>query len=75
MESRGKKGLASALEWTNWLDLVYADTYLLLLLGIFHEKLTAFKSLEGYNQFINGSDSSTNKRHCFYCFLATTLFI
>lgn len=46
----------SALEWTNWPDVVYADIYNYLILspGMSHEKLKAFKSLEGYNQFING---------------------
>ena len=56
MASRSKKSLPSALEWMNWPDVLYADIYNYLILspGMSHEKLKAFKSLDGYNQFING---------------------
>ena len=56
MESRSKKSLPAELEWMNWPNVLYADiyNYLILLPGMSHEKLKAFKSLEGYNQFING---------------------
>ena len=56
MESRSKKSLPGTLEWTSWPDILYADIYNYLILspGMSHEKLKAFKSLDGYNQFING---------------------
>ena len=60
MERRSKKSLPDELEWSKWPDVSYADiyNYLILSLGMSHEKLKAFKSLEGYNQFINGWVSS-----------------
>ena len=56
MESRSKKSFPGVLEWMNWPDLLYAHIYNYLILspGMSHEKLKAFKSLDGYNQFING---------------------
>ena len=56
MERRSKKSLPDELEWSKWPDVSYADIYNYLILspGMSHEKLKAFKSLEGYNQFING---------------------
>ena len=55
MESRSKKSLPAELEWMNWPNVLYADLYNYLILSpdMSHEKLKAFKSLEGYNQFIN----------------------
>ena len=56
MESRSKKSFPSTLEWMNWPDVLYADIYNYHILspGMSHEKLKACKSLDGYNQFING---------------------
>ena len=56
-----KSGDTSAsVEWTNWPDVSYADLYNYLILspGFSHEQLKAYKSLEGYNHFVNGWVSS-----------------
>ena len=55
-----RKSLSDELEWSKWPDVSYADIYNYLILspGMSHEKLKAFKSLEGYNQCINGWVSS-----------------
>ena len=55
MERRSKKSFPDELEWSKWPYVSCADIYncLILSLGMSHEKLKAFKSLEGYNQFIN----------------------
>ena len=56
VEARKEKSLPGMLQWTSWPNIVYADiyNYLILLPGMSHEKLKAIKSLDGYNQFING---------------------
>ena len=40
----------------DWPDVVHGDiySYLILMPGMTHEQLKAYKSLEGYNQFVNG---------------------
>ena len=40
----------------NWPDVMYADifNYLILTPGYSYEQLKAYKSLEGYNHFVNG---------------------
>ena len=56
-----KSGDAStSVEWMNWPNVGYADLYNYLILspGFSHEKLKAYKSLEGYNHFVNGRVSS-----------------
>ena len=56
MESKGKSTASTIVEWINWSDVLYADiyNYLILTPGMTHEQLKAYKSLEGYNHFING---------------------
>ena len=55
MESKGKSTASIIVERINWLDILYADiyNYLILTPGMTHEQLKAYKSLEGYNHFIN----------------------
>jgi len=47
---------SASIEYLNFPDISYADIYNCLILssGFFHEQLKAYKSLEGYNHFING---------------------
>ena len=55
MES--KKSISNALEWTEWPDVSFADIYNYLVLTVssyMHDQLKAYKSLDGYNFFING---------------------
>ena len=56
LESRGKGALVTAVEWMNWPDVTYADVYnyLILTSSLTYNQLKAYKSLEGYNHFING---------------------
>ena len=56
MEANGKSSAVDALEWMDWPDVVHGDiySYLILMPGMTHEQLKAYKSLEGYNQFVNG---------------------
>ena len=55
MES--KKSISNALEWTEWPDVSFADIYNYLVLTVssyMHDQLKGYKSLDGYNFFING---------------------
>ena len=56
LESRGKSAFVTAVEWINWPDITYADVYnyLILTSSLTYDQLKAYKSLEGYNHFING---------------------
>ena len=56
LESRGKSAFVTAVEWMNWPDVTYADVYnyLILTSSLTYDQLKAYKSLEGYNHFING---------------------
>ena len=47
---------AQFLQWINWPNVMYADVYnyLILMPGMTHEQLKAYKSLKGYNHFVNG---------------------
>ena len=68
-ESRAFSGVS--IQWHEWSDLMYADiyNYLNLTPSLYtHEQIKSYKSLEAYNQFVNGwvSDvvvivNSTNK--------------
>ena len=61
MEKKLSGGDVSAsIEWMNWPDVSYADIYNYLILspGFTHEQLKAYKSLEGYNHFVDGWISS-----------------
>ena len=45
------------IQWHEWPDLMYADiyNYLILTPSLYtHEQLKSYKSLEAYNQFVNG---------------------
>ena len=44
----------------NWPDVSYVDlcNYLIISPGFSHEQLNAYKSFEGYNDFVNGWVSS-----------------
>ena len=61
-ESKGK-AIASTgnqpVEWTNWPEVTYPDinNYLILTPGVTHEQLKAYKSMEGYNFYINGKQA------------------
>ena len=50
MKGKGSSAVVS-VEWTNWPDISWADiyNYLILMPGVTHEQLKAYKSLEGYN--------------------------
>ena len=58
LESKGKSAHVTAVEWMNWPDVTYADVYNYLILTssltYAYDQLKAYKSLEGYNHFING---------------------
>ena len=46
-----------SVEWYEWPEITYADIYIFLINTTnycTHEKLKAFKSLDGYNFFVNG---------------------
>ena len=56
MESPGAFSGVS-IQWHEWTDLMYADiyNYLILIPSLYtHEQLKSYKSLEAYNQFVNG---------------------
>ena len=48
--------IVTTVKWMNWLDVAYADVYnyLILTSSLTYDQLKAYKSLEGYNHFING---------------------
>ena len=50
------KSTSSAVEWMDWPDVMHGDifNYLILTPGYTFEQLLAYKSLDGYNFFING---------------------
>ena len=56
MEAKGKSTAIDALEWMDWADVTHADiySYLILMLSMTHEQLKAYKSLGGFNHFVNG---------------------
>jgi len=56
MEAKGKSTAVDVLEWMDWPDVMHADIYcyLILMPGMTHEQLKSYKSLEGYNHFVNG---------------------
>ena len=62
MESKGKSTVSAIVEWIDWPDVMYADVYNYLILtpGMTHEQLKGYKSLQGYNHFINGWVSGVN---------------
>ena len=48
---------SSSVEWYEWPEVTYADIYNFLINTTSyctHEQLKAFKSLDGYNFFVNG---------------------
>ena len=49
-----------SVEWTSWPDVTYPDiyNYLIVTPGMTHEQLKAYKSLDGFNFYINGKVSS-----------------
>ena len=49
-----------SVEWTSWPDVTYPDiyNYLIVTPGMTHEQLKAYKSLYGFNFYINGKVSS-----------------
>lgn len=52
-----KKNISNALEWTEWPDVSFADIYNYLVLTVSSytcDQVKAYKSLDGYNFFING---------------------
>ena len=56
----------SGLDWNEWPDVLYTDIYNYLIVTpseYTHDKLKAFKSLDGYNYYVNGwvSDLSVTK--------------
>ena len=59
MKGKGSSAVVS-VEWTNWPDISWADiyNYLILMPGVTHEQLKAYKSLEGYNFYVNGKVSN-----------------
>ena len=61
LEAKGKGGnVVLSVEWTNWPDITWPDiyNYLILTPGVTHEQLKAYKSLDGYNFFVNGKVSN-----------------
>ena len=53
----GSSSLISSVEWYEWPDVSFADIYNYLILTpsfCTHEQLKAYKSMDGYNFFING---------------------
>ena len=53
----------SGLGWNEWPDVLYADIYYYLILTpseYTHDQLKAYKSLDGYNYFVNGWVSNLN---------------
>ena len=61
-ESKAKSSTSNSIDWTCWPEVTYPDiyNYLILTPGVTHEQLKAFKSMEGYNFYINGKVSSIN---------------
>ena len=59
MKGKGSSEVVS-IEWTNWPDISWPDiyNYLILIPGVTHEQLKAYKSLEGYNYYVNGKVSN-----------------
>ena len=61
LEIKGKSSTSiPSLEWLNWPDVTWADiyNYLILTPGVTHEQLKAYKSLDGYNFYVNGKVSN-----------------
>ena len=61
LETKGKGSNAVvSVEWTNWPDISWPDIYKYLILtpGVTHDQLKAYKSLEGYNFYVNGKVSN-----------------
>ena len=53
----GNSSSSSSVEWYEWPDVTYADIYNFLINTTSyctHEQLKAYKSLDGYNFFVNG---------------------
>ena len=61
-ESKAKSSTSNSIDWTCWPEVTYPDiyNYLILTPGVTHGQLKAFKSMEGYNFYINGKVSSIN---------------
>ena len=72
-------GANDVLEWHQWPDVLYADIYNYLIettSEYTHEQLKAYKSLYGYNYFVNGwinnlSVRKSNGKPNYYLFTAT----
>ena len=70
---------ADILDWHQWPDVLYADIYNYLIgttSEYTHEHLKAYKSLGGYNYFVNGwinnlSVRKSNGKPNYYLFTAT----
>ena len=64
-ENKGKAIVSTCnhcVDWTSWPEVTYPNiyNYLILTPGVTHEQLKAYKSMEGYNFYINGKVSSIN---------------